>query len=117
VRGEANETDAFAEGLAFKFLKIASMAVGERLALGNVHLAVQDIHAGDTEVSRFIHDGFDGDFGIAKVPIRVGAETEFEWWLSRGNRFGGASAESNRGGERGGGREEVAAVHSELRRE
>ena len=39
---------------------------------------MQNIQAFDPDLSSFINDGFDGNLWIAKVPIRVGRNSEFD---------------------------------------
>src|ERR1043166_210034 len=117
MRGEADETYAFAESLTLEFLEISTMTVGKRLAFRNGHLAMENVHAGDSEVRGFVHYGFDRDFGIAEVPVRIGAKAEFER-RSRGRvstrGVAGTGAESGGSTQGCSCSEEVSAVHSEI---
>jgi len=88
VGGEADQVDAVAETLAFELLQVRAMAVGERLPLGDVHLPVQNIHAGNAEVGGLINDRFDRNFRVAKMPVRIGAQAQLYWWFAGGTGIG-----------------------------
>lgn len=62
------------------------MLAGERIALGQVHLAMEDVEAFDANLGGFIDDGFDGDFFGFEMPIGVGGDAELDafFWGGRG---------------------------------
>jgi len=83
--------------VAFQAVEVGTAGGVEWIALGDGHLAMENIYALDAELGGAVHDGFDGDFCRLEVPVGIRGDAEFHAFAGRGSRSG-----SGFGGERGG---------------
>ena len=77
---QADQVDTVLESMPLEFLQIT-------VVLG-VHLPVQDVHPFDTQPGRLVDHRLDGDFWIAKMPVRVGRNAQLDALGRRNSRFG-----------------------------
>jgi len=64
--------------VALQLAQIAPMRLRERVLFGNIHLTMQDVDTLDAKLRGSIDHSFDEDFGIAEMPIRIGADTQLD---------------------------------------
>ena len=76
MNGEAYQRDAVSEGMLFEVGQIGPVLCGERLLFGDIHLTVQDIHPFSTQGRSPFDDLVNSHFGISKMPIGVGGNSQ-----------------------------------------
>ncbi len=73
VNGKTDQFDAITKRMPAELAQIRPVFSRERFFFGDIHLPMQDVHTFDAILSGLVDHCFDGDLGIAKMPVRVGA--------------------------------------------
>jgi hypothetical protein len=64
--------------VAFEFLEVAASFVRERFLFRDVHLAMQDVDAFDSQAGGLVNDRLDRNAGGAEVPVGVSGDGKFD---------------------------------------
>jgi hypothetical protein len=71
VRGHAGNGQPVEEGVTLELAQVRTPRRIQWRLFGDGHLLVEDVHAGDSERGRLVHDRLDGDLLGAEMPVRV----------------------------------------------
>ncbi len=74
--------------MALRSEEVGAAGGVERIALGDGHLAMENIYALDAEFGGAVHDSLDGDLRRLEVPIGIRGDAEFHALSGRGGRIG-----------------------------